>query len=217
MSTWLLLFALLPSRAAAGDLVLESRVAMELYAGTALLARTWGPARLQIQELEPGLKTLKVVRGERSDLVDVQVPDGGAISLAVDDAQISSAPAAPAAVGPTLELRAALGQRFGVILDGKRVAVIGHTAPVRVLDVEAGTHHLELRTADLTVVWARGDLDLVPDDLLVVTGQEGYAPLVSGREGAFRLAGAATQRSASEPSATVPEAPALPDAAGSGG
>ncbi len=182
---------LLISSALAGDIVLQSDQPVELYLGTALLTETWGGHPVRITGLDPGLAGLRVVRGERTDLIDVVVPDEGAAALAISDAGISTEPLdGPAPAGPLLELRADAGQHFGVVLDHQRFAVVGSRYPLRVEGVAVGPHHLELRTRDLTVVWARADLDLVEDDLLVVTGQEGYAPMVTGRPDALTLVGA---------------------------
>lgn len=191
LSTWLL------PAAQAGELLIEAEAAAEVQVGTTLLARTWGPARLRVVELDPGVAQLRVLRGDRTDLLDVEIPNEGAAVLRVAAQGLSTEPTEEEGSWPVLELRASVGQRFGVVLDGNRLGVIGHAHPVRVEGISPGQHHLELRTDDLTVVWARGDLELKEDDLLVVTGIEGYAPLVSGRDGAFRLAGAATRKGAS--------------------
>lgn len=185
---------LLGSPALAGDLLVEAAVPADLQLGNTLLTRTWGDTRLRVAELEPGLAQVRVVRGERTDLIDVLIPDEGAARLTITADSLSTEPVEDDPAWPVLELRASTGQRFGVVLDGHRLGVVGHRYPVRVEGIASGSHHLELRTEDLTVIWARGDLDLAEDDLLIVTGIEGYAPLVSGREGAFRLAGDATRK-----------------------
>ncbi len=191
-----LLLAIVAAPALAGDIVVRTDVAADLYLGTAMITRTWGPASVRVTGMQPGLAGLKVVRGDKSNLVDVLVPDDGAalVTIAADGIATRPLEADPDASGPVLELRAAVGQRFAVVLDGTRLATVGDRYPLRVEALQPGPHHLELRTADLTVVWTRADLELIDDDLLIVTGQEGYAPLVSGRPDAFRLAGAATGR-----------------------
>lgn len=191
-------FLLWISSASAGDIILDSDQHAELYLGTALLTETWGGRPVRVTGLDPGLAGLRLVRGDRTDLLDVVVPDEGAALLRVGADGVTIEPADTAdAPGPLLELRADTGQQFGIVLDHQRLAVVGSRYPLRVEGIAPGPHHLELRTPDLTVVWARADLDLVPDDLLVVTGQEGYAPMVTGRPDAFRLVGAsATPRGA---------------------
>lgn len=191
------LLLLCAAPAQAGDLLIETDTAAEVQLGTTTLLRTWGPARLRVVEVDPGLASVRVIRGERTDLLDVLVPDTGAARVRIGPDGLSTEPIADEAAWPVLELRAAAGQRFGVVLDGDRLAVIGHQHPVRVEGITAGEHALELRTADLTVVWSRATLDLAEDDMVVVTGQEGYAPLVSARDGAFQLTGAATKKDVS--------------------
>ncbi|MCK6504558.1 hypothetical protein L6R53_14330 [Myxococcota bacterium] len=184
-----LLTPALSSPARAGDLLLRTEVPVELSIGTTALTSTWGPATLRVTGLDPGVAGLRITRGDRTDVLDVRVPDQGAAGLTVRADGVSAEAVDQPEAPPMVELRAAQGQRFAVVLDGQRVATLGSTYPLRLEGLAAGSHRLELRTPDLTVVWARADLELQADDVLVVTGQEGYAPLVSGRPGAFTLVG----------------------------
>lgn len=188
-----------PSPALAGDLLVRTDVPVELSIGTTALTSTWGPATLRIRGLDPGVAGLRITRGDRTDVLDVLVPDQGAAGLAVRKDGVSVQPVEQAEAPPVLELRAAVGQRFAVVLDGERIATVGSAYPVRLEGLVPGSHRLELRTTDLTVVWARADLDLTAEDVLIVTGQEGYAPLVSGRAGAFTLVGSSPAAPGSTP------------------
>jgi hypothetical protein len=186
----------LASPARAGDLLLRTDVPVELSIGTTALTSTWGPAALRIRGLDPGIAGLRITRGDRTDVLDVQIPDQGAAGLTVRADGVSAQAVDQAEAPPVVELRAAQGQRFAVVVDGQRIATVGSAYPLRLEGLSAGDHRLELRTTDLTVVWARADLALQADDVLVVTGQEGYAPLVSGRQGAFTLVGSGAAGSA---------------------
>ena len=187
MLAWLVLLA----PALAGDIVVQTSVPAEIQLGGQPLLQTWGPATLRVTDIDPGLASIRVVRGEQTQDIDVMVPDEGAATLVVGQGAPSTHPTAAPAPGPSVELRATAGQKFSVIVDGKRTTVVRSQHPVRLEGITAGPHTLELRTVDLTVVWAKANLDLVADDQVVITGQEGYAPEVKGREGAVRLAGAA--------------------------
>lgn len=189
MRAWLPLLALLSAPAAAGDLVVQSQVPVELSVGTTPLVKTFGPTRLRLPELAPGVLDLRVQRGQQVEVVPVALPAKGEVVVELGEARSRLLPTAEAAPGPVLELRAARGQRFAYVLDGARLAVVGSHQAVRVEGIGAGPHKLELRSADLTVVWARVDLDLRADDQLVLTGREGYAPQIEGRADAVSLVG----------------------------
>jgi len=201
MLAWLLLLA----PAWAGDIVVQATVPADIQIGTVPLAHTWGPVTLRITGVDAGVAGIRVLRGDKVDTLDVVVPDSGAAVLVVDKGAPSTHPAEAPVAGPMVELRAAPGQHFAVVLDGVRTTVVGEHYPVQLEGISAGPHQLELRTSDLTVVWARAELDLQADDKLVVTGQEGYAPIVSGRQDALRLEGAAADvRSGAEDAAPPP-------------
>lgn len=193
----------------AGDILVQTAVSTEIALGHTPLVSTWGEATLRIRDVDPGLAGLRVVRGDRTDVIDVIVPDDGAAVLVVTASAVSTQPATEPEVGPVVEVRAARGQRFAVVVDGTRVGIIGSHHPVRLEGIGAGPHSIELRSADLTVVWTRGDLDLQADDALIITGQEGYAPLVTGRPDAFTLQGTTVHApQANEPAETTVPAPA---------
>ncbi len=187
--SFLLSALLLTAPGWAGDLLVRSQVPIEVSVGTAPLLSTWGAVAMRVPGLSPGSVDLRVQRGERVDLVKVQIPADGTVALDVGATSLSTQPVAELETAPVLELRAARGQRFALVLDGARVAVLSSHHPVRVEGVGAGPHKVELRSPDLTVVWARADLDLQADDVVVLTAQEGYAPLVTGRPGAVVLTG----------------------------
>lgn len=190
MFSSLLVSALLlcaPGRA--GDLLVRAQVATEVSVSTAPLISTWGPVSLRVPGLLPGTVDLRIRRGDRVDMLKVQIPADGTIALDIGTSSLSTQPVEQAETAPVLELRASRGQRFALVLDGSRVAVLSSHHPVRVEGVGAGPHKVELRSPDLTVVWARADLDLQADDVVVMTAQEGYAPLVTGRPGAVVLTG----------------------------
>jgi hypothetical protein len=85
-----------------------------------------------------------------------------------------------------VELRPEPGQRFTVILDGVRLAVLGPSSPLRLEDLGPGEHRLELRTADNTTIWARGTLVLQPGDDLALGIAEGKPVQVFGRAEAWQ-------------------------------
>ncbi|NOY24839.1 MAG: hypothetical protein GXP62_03110 [Oligoflexia bacterium] len=201
----------------AGDLIVQADVPAKLSLGTTPLLSTWGTSALRVTGVDPGVASLRVVRGQRTDLIDVVVPESGAVLLHITDGELSTQPQAnldsqpqPA---PVVELRAATGQRFGIVLDGARLGVVGAHYPLRLQGVAPGPHALELRSADLTVIWTRADLDLQPNDVVIITGQEGYAPLVSARPEAVRLLGTtipSEDQTTSSPSQPMLSDPAFP-------
>lgn len=180
---------LLAAPARAGDLLVRAEVPVEVTLATAPLLTTWGPTTVRVPGLTAGTVELQVQRGKKVDYVKVEMPTDGTVALDIGATALSTQPVETAEAPPVLELRAARGQRFALVLNGNRVAVLSSFHPVRVEGIAAGPHKIELRSPDLTVVWARADLDLKADDVIVLTAQEGFAPLVSGRTNAVMLTG----------------------------
>ena len=105
------------------------------------------------------------------------------------DAAPDRADAAEEGAPPRVELRAAEGEQFSLIVDGERVAVFSSAQPLVLETLAPGDHAIEIRSADQTVVWLRGTLELRPADALVISVTEGRMAEVFGRAGAFRPGG----------------------------
>ena len=175
--------------AVAGAVVVESTVATEVTLNQLPIVRTYGPGTVTLPDMAAGEHTFEVFRGGSGAPITVTVPEDGVVRLLIgkDTLTTDGAPAAPSAdaAPPHVLLKAHPGQRFGVVIDGKRVAMLHPEQPLRLDSLSVGVHQLELRSADHLTVWARAELQLQPGDELAITVQEGKMPEAFGREGAF--------------------------------
>lgn len=172
--------------ALAGDLVVDASVPLELRDGNRLVARTWAPTTFRLPRLDAGPHLLSITAGGSDRSLTAQVPDAGGIKVIVGKAApVTEDLPAVEAPSTTLELRAASGQQFALILDGKRTVVFTDVYPLRLEGLAAGDHHVELRSDDLLTIWAHGTLTL-PDKGRVVLNADRGAPLdVLGPDGAW--------------------------------
>jgi hypothetical protein len=66
------------------------------------------------------------------------------------------------------------------LVDGQRIVLVpGH--PVELTDLKAGSTTLEIRSSDGSLIWARGALELIDGDDLVLVFPEGRPIEVFGR------------------------------------
>ncbi len=176
--------------AAAGSVVVEAAVATEVMLDELPIVRTYGPGTVTLPDMAPGEHTFQVFRGGDGAPISVVVPQEGVVRLLIGKDSLStdsSPPVAPVegAPPPRVLLKAHAGQRFGVVVDGKRFATLHAEQPLRLDSLGPGSHQLELRSPDHLTVWARAELQLQPGDELAITVQEGKLPEAFGREGAY--------------------------------
>lgn len=175
--------------AAAGSVIVEATVATEVMLNQLPIVRTYGAGTVTLPEMAPGEHTFEVFRGGDGAPITVVVPETGVVRLLIGKDSLStdaSPPAAPeGGPAPRVLLKAHAGQRFGVVVDGKRLATLHAEQPLRLDSLKPGSHQLELRSVDHLTVWARAELALQPGDELAITVQEGKMPEAFGREGAY--------------------------------
>lgn len=176
----------------AGTLVVQTTLATEVKLGGLPVVRTYGPGTVTVPKVDPGPHTLTVYRKGEAETIEVTVPSEGRVRLLVSEDRLETGDRPVAEIppdggpAPAVELRPEPGQRFTVIVDGKRLAVLGPSTPLRLEDLAAGTHRLELRSVDNTTIWARGTLTLVPGDDLALGVTEGKPVQVFGRAEAWQ-------------------------------
>ena len=155
------------------------------------VVRTYGPGSVSLPDVAAGPQKLVVYRNGDAQTIEVEVPDQGRVgsswggvpgdgsSSGLGDAEAEGPP-------PVLELRGAKGQRFSVILDGRRHSVLGPDRPARIEGLDVGPHSIELRSADNLTIWARGTVDLQLGDEVALGIQEGRPVEVFGRADAWQ-------------------------------
>lgn len=180
-----MLLSLLGSVAWAGVLVVNTTVPVDVRLEGASVVRSFGPLVAEI-DLAAGPVSLELRRGESSQKVDLEMPVMGRTQLAVSAKAITPGPA-PAPVGDpsTLELHAAPGKAFSLVMDGNRLVAFASAIPVTLVGVAPGAHSLELRSADFTLVWGRGTLTVQAGDHLQLNASEGQMLELGGHTGAW--------------------------------
>ena len=147
-----------------------------------------GPGWFVVSDLPDGDIVLTITRGKDVGTAPVQLPAGGTRHLEVPGSgPLPTAATAPpdANDGPTLVLRPTAGQRFGVVLDARRLAVVGPRYPVAIEGLRAGEHPVEVRSGDWLTVWARGALVLEAAGAVALAAADGRPLVVEGPPGAF--------------------------------
>ena len=156
------------------------------------VVRTYGAGSVSLPDVAAGPQKLVVYRNGDAQTIEVEVPDQGRVRLLVGAESLETD--RPPALGdaeaegppPVLELRGAKGQRFSVILDGRRHSVLGPDRPARLEGLDVGPHSIELRSADNLTIWARGTVDLQLGDEVALGIQEGRPVEVFGRADAWQ-------------------------------
>lgn len=170
----------------AGSVIVHTGEPAELRRDGLFAVQTFGPTELVLPGLTEGQHAFSATVGGRNLTLSVNVPKDGEVGLKLAGGKLVSEPAgAPAQDTGMLELRAAAGQRFLVMIDGARWAVVGADQAVRAEDLSPGEHKLELRTTDALVVWNRGSLRIGPGERLIITATEGRMLQVFGRDGSW--------------------------------
>jgi len=184
----LLSTSLVPRSASAGTVRVETAVATEVRLAGVPVVKTYGPGTVSLPDVSPGLHAFEVFRYGKSRSIQIEVPATGTVRLLVgEDSLTTDTPPPPeTADAPVVHLSAAPGQRFSVIVNSKRVALLHDDRPILLEGLVPGPHSLEVRSIDNLTVWARGTLDLQAGDDLRLTIAEGRLPEVFGRAEAWR-------------------------------
>jgi hypothetical protein len=182
------IFWFLALPATAGTIRVETTVATEVRMAGIPVVKTYGPGTVSLPDVPPGLHDFEVFRFGKPRSVSVEVPQTGTVRLLVgeDTLTTDTPPPDDSANAPVVRLTAAPGQRFSILVDGKRTALLHAERPLLLDQLPPGDHALEVRSIDNTTVWARGTLDLLPGDDLRLTIAEGRLPEVFGRAEAWR-------------------------------
>jgi hypothetical protein len=181
------MICLLAALAYAGTVLVSTTVPIEVRLDQVPVVETFGASDVTLPNVEAGRKVFTVYRAGKALPIEVMVPEDGVVRIRVGAESLDTdRPAIVAKEGePTLELRAVNGQKFGVVLDGKRTAIVSYHQALKLETLGAGEHTLEVRTPDNLTVWLKGTLDLQKGDELVMTLQEGKMAEVFGRSQAW--------------------------------
>jgi len=180
--------AFVASTAMAGTVRVETAVATEVQLEGLPVVKTYGAGTVSLPDVPAGVHAFEVFRFGNSRSVTVQVPAEGTVRLLIGEETVTTDTPPPSTKGelPVVRFEAAQGQRFSIVVDGKRVALLQPGQPVLLEALGVGHHDLQIRSMDNLTVWARGSLDLQPGDDLRISLAEGRLPEVFGRPEAWR-------------------------------
>ena len=178
--------------ASAGELVVQTTLAAEVLVDGLRVAQTYSAGTVTVKEIAPGERQVMVFRGGEPASLTLDMPEEGTVRLRIGeslletDHPVAKVPGDADAAAPTVELRATAGQSFRVIVDDEDMGALSSDRPLSLGDLGAGSHSLQLRSADRTVIWTRGTLDLQAGDQIVLHAREGRMLEVFGRPDAWK-------------------------------
>jgi len=172
--------------ALAGELVVEAHQPAQLHVNGQPVAELYTASVLHLQ-LAAGDYAVTVMLNGKPESVDVAIPAEGGTTLVIGRSGITTgqiAAAEPAADGPAkVEIRVSGAAGVMVQVDEKRHRL--GAGEVLTIDLDQGTHKLQIRDHAGTVVWARGTLEVAGAEMVVQVA-EGRMPEVAGTGGVFR-------------------------------
>lgn len=180
--------ALLGALALAGSLVIQTSVPSEVHLDGKPVLKSFSATSTTIPDVPEGPHQVTVYRDGIGRKLEVAIPAQGAVRLLVGSEALDTdtPPVQPTdAAPPLVELRAAPGQSFSLLIDGERSGTLSSRASVVIDDLAVGEHSFELRSSDMLTVWVRGTLILRAGDNLIVRAAEGRMIEVFGREAAW--------------------------------
>ena len=174
--------------AQAGTVRVETTVATEVRMAGIPIVKTYSAGTVSLPDIAPGLHDFEVYRYGKARSISVEVPETGTVRLMVgEDTLTTDTPPPPASTNaPEVRMKASAGQRFSILVDGKRSALLHADRPLMFDQLAPGSHTVEVRSIDNLTIWARGTLDLQPGDELELLIAEGRLPEVFGRAEAWR-------------------------------
>jgi len=179
---------LLSPNATAGTVSIQTDAAVEVQFGETTIGRATGAGTLDLGELPAGPTSLRLVREGHMPMdasLDVPISGGTTMKLAGNTLTIEGqVRTLEPLANPLVLLQPVSGQGFTIVFD--------HTDRRRfetdtvIDDLRPGTHHIEFRSIDQLVVWARGTLRLSPGDTVALRVEEGRMVQAEGAAGAWQ-------------------------------
>ncbi|MEL6342589.1 MAG: hypothetical protein AAFV53_05615 [Myxococcota bacterium] len=175
----------------AGTVELQTTLPIDVRLDGTDAARTYGASTVQLTDVAAGEHTLTVFRAGVPEDLTVQVPTTGVVTVFISaDALRLAAPVITIAPErtepPKVVFQARGGDSFLVRIDGDDGQLLAPGVELKLDDLPAGPHALEITRPDQLVVWVRGTLTLQPGDQLQVLVEEGRMIQVFGRQGAWK-------------------------------
>lgn len=198
--------SLLGALTLAGSLLIQTSVPAEVHLDGAKVFESFEATHASLPDVPAGPHQIVVYRDGVGRKLDVEVPREGVLRVLVgaESLDTDQAAARPASATPRVELRAAAGQSFALILDGARTTNLSSKAPLTLDQLTPGEHTFELRSANMQTIWVRGTLLLKAGDDLIIRAAEGRMIEVFGRDSAWVPEGADGNGDAAPPPGPAP-------------
>lgn len=184
-----MLISLLAALAWGGDVVVTAEVPIEVALDGRPVAQIWDAATLRLPADVGDHKVTVLINGRPTDVNVTLAPDGSDAEVVVGRTGITTREHTPpdAAADARVELRVVGDESLRIMVDEARMRLSPGDQHVSTLT--RGMHDLQVRSADGTVVFANGELDVRGTGPLVVHLSAGRAPEIIGdHTGAWRPA-----------------------------
>jgi len=185
LPTLMMLFSL-PS--IAGTVFLDTDTETTVEHANFTIARASGPGVIALGEFPAGTARLLLTPANRPAIpIAFDVPDSEPVTVELRDGRVRSAGttlSVDAIPAPRLGLRSADGEHFTVVLNGDTVHTLRNE--IMVDDLTPGRHRVEVRSADRLTIWARGTVDLMAGETVVLGISSGRMVVADGLSTAWQ-------------------------------
>ena len=183
----LMMTALTPTAAAAGTVHFETDTAAEVRHRGTTIARASGPGALLLGDFPDGAAALEIrPEGKPIQRFELSVNGDEPTTLRLHRGQLSANNQRlqlDELPSPNLGFRSADGEDFTVIVNGTDAHALSGTLMLDSLP--PGRHRVEVRSADRLIVWARGTVDLMAGETVILGIASGRMVVADGLSSAW--------------------------------
>lgn len=161
--------------ASAGTVLFETDSSASVTHNGVTIARATGPGILTLGDFSPGSTQLQVVQRNRDPVhFELTVPTDQNVTVRLKNHQLTASNATlnvQELSAPSLIFRAEPGETFTIVIDGNATHAL--TEQLVVDSLTSGRHRIDIRSADKLTIWARGTVDLMAGEAVVLSVREG--------------------------------------------
>ena len=173
---------LLSALAFAGDIVIDAEVPVEVALDGRPVAQVFYPSSVRFQASE-GEHTVTIMQGASPSKIVLDVPEKGAARVVVGKTGISTTDDAAPEVADEAKVEFRLMGKEGLrLVVGEQRFKMGVDAK-QALELSRGSHEVQVRSFNGTVIYAVGNLEVAGTGDVVVHVSAGRAPEVVGTTG----------------------------------
>jgi hypothetical protein len=168
--------------AAAGTVHFETDASASVTHNGVTIARATGPGMLTLGDFPTGSTQLQVAQNNRDPVhFELTVPRNQDVTVRLQKNTLTASNGVlkvqdlPA---PSLAFRTEPGETFTIVIDGTATHTL--TEQLVVNSLTPGRHRVDVRSADKLIVWARGTVDLMAGEAVVLSVHEGRMVVADG-------------------------------------